>query len=267
MCEALIEKAKSIHATRRLIPFVGAGLSIRFGFPSWSGLINDIGEELGYDADVFNLHGDYLQLAEYYVRQKGSVGPLRSILDKAFNPKDEEIAKSRAHTALVNMNVPTIYTTNYDKIIERSFGINGAQCHVVSRIEHMRSAPVNQTQVIKFHGSFEDDSSLVLTEESYFERLSFENPLDIQLRSATLANTLLFVGYSLRDINIRYLIYRLNQLKKEAPTEKDLPTGIMLTFDDSEIQQALLRKWNVETVILDPVDRDSSTDDFLEALL
>ena len=69
---------------------------------------------------------------------------------------------------------------------------------------------MNKTQIIKFHGDFDDDSSLVLTESSFFIALDFESPLDIKLRSDSLEKSLLFIGYSLSDINIRYMLYKLH---------------------------------------------------------
>ncbi|TIQ16998.1 SIR2 family protein, partial [Mesorhizobium sp.] len=59
------------------------------------------------------------------------------------------------------------------------------------------------TQIIKYHGDFDDDASLVLAESDYFERLSFESPLDVKFRADALGRTVLFIGYSMSDMNIR----------------------------------------------------------------
>jgi hypothetical protein len=67
------------------------------------------------------------------------------------------------------------------------------------------------TQIVKFHGNFDNDASIVLTESSYFSRLDFESPLDVKLRADLLGRTVLFIGYSLADINIRYMLYRLSR--------------------------------------------------------
>lgn len=72
------ETLRRLREERRLIPFIGAGLSMPLGLPSWSSLIGIIANQLGYDPEVFKLNGDERQLAEYYVAKKGGIGPLRS---------------------------------------------------------------------------------------------------------------------------------------------------------------------------------------------
>jgi hypothetical protein len=201
------------------------------------------------------------------VAVKGSIGPLRSLLDKQFNPKDEEILKSKSHLALVKSQLPIIYTTNYDEIIERAFKLSDVPCQVITNIGDMAVIKPNETQVVKFHGNFADDNSLVLTESSYFERLEFDSALDIRFRSDILGKTLLFIGYSFNDINIRYMLYRLHKLRQKNNISEQLPTAIMTTFSPGEVQRTLLAQWGVLVVELDPVERDKSIDDFLEELL
>jgi NAD-dependent SIR2 family protein deacetylase len=252
----------------KLIPFIGAGLSMRLGLPAFSSLIDIIAVQLGYDPEVYRMNGNYWQLAEYYVAVKGSIGPLRSEMDRLFDPSDERIQLSKAHTALTEMKLPLIYTTNYDRIIERAFELKNKPCYTVTNIDDMAAAPADATQVIKFHGAFSDDSSLVLTESSYFERLEFESAMDIKLRADMLGKSLLFVGYSLNDINIRYMLYKLHKLrqavKRDAPRT---PSAYLITFGSGEIQKTLLARWNVDIIELDPINKQESIDQFLEALV
>jgi XTP/dITP diphosphohydrolase len=84
------------------------------------------------------------------------------------------------------MNVQLIYTTNYDQIIERAFKLKKRDCYTVANIDDIATAPIGATRVVKFHGTFSADESLVLTESSYFNRLEFESAIDIQLRADTL---------------------------------------------------------------------------------
>ncbi len=238
------------------------------GLPSWSSLIGIIANQLGYDPEVFKLNGDERQLAEYFVATKGGIGPLRSELDRRFNPADELIEKSRAHAALVDMGLPLIYTTNYDRIIERAFELKGVPCHTIANIDDIAASAPDATQVVKFHGSFDDDASLVLTESSFFERLEFESAIDIKLRADILGKTLLFIGYSLSDINIRYMLYKLHKLRLGVRREgKRYPTAYLTTFGTGEIQRLLLARWDVSIVELDPIDPVNSVGELLESLL
>lgn len=115
-------------------------------------------------------------------------------------------------------------------------------------------------------GTFSDDASLVLTETQYFDRLAFESPLDIKLRADMLGKSLLFLGYSFSDINLRLMLYKLMKLRKEHKRTDRLPTAIMAGSGFTPIQRELLERWDVLVIELDPVDRDKSLDDFLGKL-
>ena len=259
---------RDVHRDGKLIPFIGAGLSMPLGLPSWSKLTDIIAEQLGYDPEVFALSGNNLQLAEYYVAVKGSIGPLRSEMDRLFNPTDEAISSSRTHSALVEMELPIIYTTNYDRIIERAFELREIPCHTVASIDDIATAPPNATQVVKFHGTFSNDASLVLTESSYFDRLEFESAIDIKLRADMLGKCLLFIGYSLNDINIRYMLYKLHKLRHQVrPDAPRTPSAYLITFGAGEVQRTLLAKWDVSVLELEPTNTAESIANFLESFL
>jgi hypothetical protein len=97
---------------RRAILFVGAGVSMNLGLPSFRQLVSHIGEELDFDADIFHTFGDYQSLAEYYVLDK-RIGPLRSWMDRSWHPGSIDIKNSEVHRLIVELNFPIIYTTNY----------------------------------------------------------------------------------------------------------------------------------------------------------
>jgi len=260
---------RDLRRDGRLIPFVGAGLSKPLGLPDWSTLMDFIAKELDYEPEVFKLNGNDLQLAEYYVIIKRSIGPLRSEMDRRFNPSDDQIRESRAHSALVEMELPLIYTTNYDRIIERAFRLREARYHPIANLDDIASAPADtRTQIVKLHGTFDDDASLILTETSYFDRLEFESPIDIKMRADILGKTLLFIGYSLNDINIRYMLYKLHKMRRQMRREAlRYPTAFLTTFGSNEIQSALLAEWNISVVNLDPARGTDSLAGFLESLV
>jgi hypothetical protein len=261
------EIIKQLVKERRLIPFIGAGFSIPLGLPSWPELIGDLAKDLGWDPEVFIQSGDgnFLQLAEYYCLEK-SIGDLRHHIEKRFNISDDEVKASKSHEYLVKMNPKMIYTTNYDEGIETAFKISGKKSYIIKDINDFKNSNSEETVIYKFHGALTNDNSLVLTESSYFDRLAFEDPLDIRLRSDILNNTLLFLGYSLSDINMRYIFYKLANIQKKMKSHANNVSAIMVTFGLSKVQKRVLSAWGIEIIELSPIDKTVSLAEFMQKI-
>ena len=101
-----------------------------------------------------------------------------------------------------------------------------------------------------------------------FDRIDFESAIDIKLRADMLGKSLVFVGYQLQDVNIRYMLYKLHKLRQHVRRGANLaPSAFLTTFGTGEIQKTLLARWDVSIIELDPIDKTRSMDAFLEALV
>lgn len=131
-------------------------------------------------------------------------------------------------------------TTNYDDLLERAFEKEGQPCHLVWYLaegknqgsffhrppggESRRVEVPNEYQgmvrdkrpiVLKLHGTIDRQSKnprVVITEDDYVELLA--RPIGINMLPAPLPEllkkrTLLFLGYSLKDWNLRVLVNRI----------------------------------------------------------
>src|SRR5690606_27048665 len=109
----------------------------------------------------------------------GSIGKLRSWMDVEWHSagKRQAVAESAIYRSIVELEFPVIYTTNYDRYLEWALEAHGKKFVKIINVADLVSAPSDAVQVVKFHGDFDDDESIVLTESSYFERLDFESPL------------------------------------------------------------------------------------------
>lgn len=250
----------------KAILFAGAGLSMNLGLPSFNSLIEKLAEELEFDPELFHMSGDYLMLAEYYYQVKGTLGPLRTWMDTTWHSGDIDISKSLIHKAIVELELSAIYTTNYDRWIEKSFEHWKRPYSKIANVSDIASAKEDQTQIIKFHGDF-DDESIVLTESSYFERMNFESPLDIKLRSDVLGKTVLFLGYSLSDINIRYLLYRLQKLWEKEGSNKARPKSYIFLARPNVVQEEIFRARGVVPIVAETDDPKASLQKFLAGIL
>jgi SIR2-like domain len=83
------------------------------------------------------------------------------------------------------------------------------------------------SQIVKFHGDFDDDDSLVITETDYFNRLAFDSALDIKFRSDALGRTVLFIGYSMTDMNIRLLLHNIWRTWRRSGYQEDRPRSFV----------------------------------------
>ncbi len=262
----MIEELAKAVRERKVILFVGAGVSQNLGLPSFSGLVRRLAEELDYDPEIYATHGDYLALAEYYQIEKGTIGPLRSWLDRTWH-EGIDISKSDIHRLIVELNFPIIYTTNYDTWIERAYKHYGRNYVKVAHVGDLTKVEPGLVQIVKFHGDFEDDASIVLTESSYFNRLDFESPLDIKLRADLLGKSVFFVGYSLSDINIRYMLYKLHRQWESSSYSDARPKSFIFLARPNPVQERVLSSRGIHAIVSDSDNPKIGLKDFLHRLL
>lgn len=251
---------------KNVILFAGAGVSMNLGLPSWSKLIDQMAIELGYETEEFKKKGSFLELAEYYKLKKGSIGPLRSWMDTNFHSNEIQIEKSKIHKLIIDLNIDLIYTTNYDRWIEKAYDYYKKPNHKIVGIHDFTQSDSGVTEIVKYHGDFDDDSSIVLTETSYFERLDLNTALDVKLRADALGKSLLFIGYSLSDLDIRFLLYKLQLLWDDNHLSVQPTSYVFLTIDNP-IQRKVLESRNIQTIISDENDPGKALELFLENLV
>ena len=263
----LLEAAKN----RTLIPFIGAGFSRNLELPTWDDIMLLIADRLGWSPEVMITQGDYYQIAEYYFLEKrGSIAGLRSELDHKFNSTSIDISTSRSHSLLVDLDAPIIYTTNWDTLIEKAFTFRKKPYYTVRSLNDIIDIPKQITQIVKFHGDFTgNDEDIVFTETSYFNRLDFESALDIKFRSDVLGKSLIFIGYSFRDINIRFLWHKLIRLINQitAMYKYDYPKSYILSLTPSPLQERLFRSKNIEVINVAELDPKDGLENFLAELV
>jgi len=236
------------HEKENVVLFVGSGVSANLNLPTWNDLIDYIAKELGYDPDIYRTFGDNYALAEYYKVEKGTIGPLRSWLDTNWHSSDIDILESTIHEKIVKSEFPVIYTTNYDRWIELAHKAHNKQFKKVVSVADLKYLDESTTQIVKFHGDFDNDESIVMGETSYFERLDFESPLDIKLRSDLLGKSVLFIGYSLQDINLRFLFYKLAKIWNDSNLGEAQPKSYIFSPRPNPVQEKVLKQWGIEMI-------------------
>jgi hypothetical protein len=235
------------------------------GLPSWDEFIEHIVAELELEPRS-NGNATYQTLAEYYRIKHGSIGPLRSWLDRTWCVSEEKVRDSRIHELIVGLNFPVIYTTNYDNNLEVAHALHGRDYVKIANARDLTNVTEGVTQIVKFHGDFDDDESLVIAETDYFNRLAFDTPLDIKFRAEALDRTILFIGYSLSDLNIRLLLHQLWKSWRQSGYEQSRPTSYIFMPQHDPVQEAVLGQWGVSMLSGGGDDPEAALLDFLTRL-
>ena len=255
------------HRNGRLMLFVGAGVSANLGLPDWNALIGRIAEELGYDPEIFSTYGTPLALAEFYKKRMGGLGALRSWMDRAWHNTGTDVTKSDIHRLIAKSNFSKIYTTNYDRWLESAHDAFGVKYDKIKSVADLVRLTEGRRQIIKLHGDFDLEDSIVLDETSYFRRLDFDTPLDIKLRADVLGCSVLFIGYSLNDINIRLLFYRLTEMWGSSSLATARPKSYFFTNRPNPVAKEVLGQWGIEMIVSEEDAPGQALTDFMQQLV
>lgn len=211
----MIREIEKAIKSDELGAFIGAGLSIPAGFSSWKELLREPAEEIGLDVEKEN---DLVNLAQYYSNSKN-----RTSIDDLIKERFSQLAKpTENHKLLSQLPISTLWTTNYDKLIEKALENNMKKPYVKTKDEHLRGTNHNFDAIVyKLHGDVEAPEDAVITRSDYEEfgynkRKLFREVLEGDL----LTKTFLFLGFSFEDPNFNYVIGRLRVLLDEKNTRK-----------------------------------------------
>jgi len=202
----LIRKLSEELQEENLALFAGAGLSVSAGFVDWASLLKPIAEDL--KLDIEKEKANLVSLAQYHYNAKGNNrSKLNQVLITNFC-KDVEITPN--HEILARLPISTYWTTNYDKLIEKSLEDAGKRPDVKYTKAHLaQTKPRRDAIVYKMHGDIDHPDETVLTrgdyEEYHVERQPFINALTGDITS----KTFLFLGFSFSDPNIDFILSRV----------------------------------------------------------
>lgn len=271
----------------RLIPFIGAGISMSVSWetpdgsirrgPSWGELVDQAARMMGFsDPDLLRVRGSDLQILEYYrIKNHQQLADLRHWFLSEVAAPDDALRSSDVHSALADLNLcDLIYTTNYDDFIERSLVLAGRKAYPVAIESHIADAMKkraqgtlsNAVEVVKFHGDLSNPERMVLSESDYERRLLLSEVEDQRLRSDLLGRAILFLGYSFRDWNVSYLFRLVNDQFGPLPLAPTGRRAYIIVADPSDFETELFRARNIEVIPIRSSHRSEDTAQIIKDL-
>ncbi|QDV79093.1 SIR2 family protein [Botrimarina mediterranea] len=238
--------------------FAGAGVSRAAGYVDWKQLLREIAEDLDLDVDR---ESDLVALAQYHVNHRSGRDRINQLLIDEFL---EDVELTTTHKLIASLPLNTVWTTNYDDLLELAFTTSDKRIDVKRRKADFATT-LRRTDVTlyKMHGDKTDPAEAVLTKEDYETYNVTREIFTIALKADLSQRTFLFLGFSFSDPNVMYLLGRVKQLLEsnsrkhycilKAPTASDGAEG---EYDFKRFKHWLadLRRYNIQPVLVDSYD-------------
>jgi NAD-dependent SIR2 family protein deacetylase len=188
----------------RVVPFIGAGLSVEGGFPTWKEHLKDQGRTAGLDAleieDLLN-DGKYEVIIAEIEEQRGKDVFIQEIRD-AFSKTG---ALTNTLLLVSELFKKTIITTNYDALIEQAYDVGEKnRVETIDPFSTLKSFSDDSVSVIKLHGDIKKPTKCILSKSQYdkeygTDELDMSLPIPKMLSHQYRENSLLFLGCSLNN--------------------------------------------------------------------
>ncbi|MFP4023004.1 MAG: SIR2 family protein [Thiohalospira sp.] len=184
--------------------FVGAGMSKAAGFVDWKGLLRDLATELGLKIDE---EPDLISVAQFHKNKNNNRNKIDEKIVNEFTDADVE---TENHRIIARLPYNTIWTTNYDDLIEDAHTSINKKVDVKSEVDDLFINRDNRSSILyKMHGDKDKPNKAVLLKEDYERYYYTHEPFISLLNSELITKSFLFVGFSFTDPNINYIFGRL----------------------------------------------------------
>ena len=235
--------------------FAGAGLSAASGFVNWKELLRDLADELKLDIEKEH---DLISVAQYHFNKfkRGKIN------NKIINEFTTLTTGNENHKILSRLDIDTYWTTNYDKLIERSLESEGKTVETkIRNLDFSRNIKKKDAIVYKMHGDKDSPDEAILTKDDYETYNDKKEFFSTALRGDLLSQTFLFIGFSFDDPNLEYILSRIKVLLKDnTPTHycffKELSQADFNDLDKSDEE-------NKEDFIYAKIKQELKIDDLI----
>ncbi len=217
----LDELVKQLKTALGVLPFVGAGLSIPFGFKGWQEFLlsapgsADLREKISQRIEL----GQFEEAAQDLSEELGDFDFWDALSMEFGETKLSRANLKGAVSYLPLLASGPVITTNFDRVLEKVFDDSGARFEEKiwgGRVQMaLRAVIQNKRYLLKLHGDVEDDSDRVLTLDEYVKNygmadkpteIDFNKPLPRLLQVLLTNRPVLFLGCSLnRDRIVKFI--------------------------------------------------------------
>lgn len=216
--------------TKKLVLFIGSGVSYNSGFKSWDGLVELFDKVIEYSTEEGKKYNtsELLRIPQYLYNENPE--KYFEILDNNFGHLPKKT--NPIIDALLKLEPKHIITTNYDELIEMSLNKNGiygkgtddnlAMYHIVRSDKDLIGASKSNF-LIKMHGDLNEKGNIVLKEDDYLRYSETHILIETFIKSLLIDHSFIFVGYSLSDYNLQLIMSWVDNIMKKYDSDLIFP--------------------------------------------
>ncbi|MBF2720631.1 SIR2 family protein [Psychrobacter sp. NG254] len=226
-----------------LVIFVGAGVSKfsetnSLSFPFWGDIINVLKKDLDTE------ESDYLKVAQLYYLQFGEY----SLYEKLKSLIPLHASSSEIHERIFELNPKYVITTNWDNILESTIEKNGHIYDIIKSDADLIKS-ILPRKLLKVHGDF-SSHNIVFKEDDYLQYSDNFPLIENFLRHILSSYTILFLGYSYSDYDLKVISKWIERRSNIAPPR------FILSISENIIESMYLKSHGIQSVFPIAIDNE-----------
>ena len=231
----------------RIVPFMGAGVSMSAGAPSWETLVGQLAHRIA------------LTDAESTALSKKNVLDQAEILKGIYEEEGQDFNQTVANlvtveryglapSLLASLPLEQAITLNYDGLFEKASEDAGSPCAVIPGPEVVDA----DRWLLKMHGSADDASSIVLTRDDYLGFDRNKSVLSALVKASLVTKRIVFVGFGLTDDHFHQIVHDVRAI---SPARME-QNAVALTLTRDSLDE---RAWKDKIRLLPMTDQGTAT--------
>ena len=207
-----------------VVPFIGAGLSVAGGFPTWETHLRSQGRTAGLDPAQVNSRlstGQYEAVIAEIEGKRGCdvyIQEIRDVFGRTGTITDATLIVTELFT-------DTVITTNYDRLIEQAFDTGAKNVYqLMTGKDLLRSPEPDRVSIIKLHGDINIPADCILSANQYnaaygHGAIDLSRPIPKLLEYYYKNSSLLFLGCSLNNDRTVQVFRAIKQRLPDIPIQ------------------------------------------------
>ena len=184
--------------------FIGSGLSRQANYSGWKDILRNCANEIGLDVEK---EKDLITLAQYYIRVKQRT-QITETIKEFFSDNNGTV--QNVHRIIASLPLNTVWTTNYDTLIERAYENEGISTTVITDDDSYRNIDrTAKIRIHKIHGTVKAAGKCIIARQDYDLFPQTHDIVLSELKGEMCSNSFLFLGYSFSDTDIQHILTKI----------------------------------------------------------